>query len=102
MANAMRGLRGSELLLAGTVTLFAKNPLFWTPFMGFAYYCWLNAYFYEASRRLVVRMDLLPHLEMVSMQKMGAFGQIYNKLVKVSDLERLDFEVEKERGKERI
>lgn len=44
------------------------------------------------SRRLVVRMDLLPHLEMVNMQKVGAFGQIYNKLVRVQDLEKVPFE----------
>ena len=99
MGNAFRGIRSSEILVAGTLALFAKNPLFWAPFMGFAYYGWLNAFFYEASRRMVVRMDLMPHLEMVSMQKVGAFGQVYNKLVKISDLERLNFDIEKERGK---
>jgi hypothetical protein len=43
-------------------------------------------------------MDLLPHLEMVSMQKISAFGIPYNKLVRLSDLEKCDYEVEKEKG----
>jgi hypothetical protein len=63
----MRALRSSEIAVAGTIALFAKNPIFWVPFMGFGYYCWFNAYFFEASRRMVVRMDILPHLEMLSM-----------------------------------
>lgn len=94
----MRALRSCEIAVAGTIAFFATNPLFWAPFMGFGYYAWFNSYFYEASRRLVIRMDILPHLEMVSMQKMAAFGQVYNKLVKISDLERLNYEVEKDRG----
>jgi hypothetical protein len=87
-----------EIALIGTWGLLAHHPLFWVPFIGFAYYCWLNAYFYEVSRRLVIRMDLLPHLEMLSMQKIGTFGVTYNKLVKISDLEKLDYDVEKDKG----
>ena len=66
---------------------------------AFGYACWFNAYFYELSRTMVVRMDILPHLEMISMQKIGPFGGMYNKLVKISDLEKLDYETEKLRSK---
>jgi hypothetical protein len=48
---------------------------------------------------MVVRMDILPHIEMISMQKIGPFGGMYNKLVKISDLEKLDYETEKLRSK---
>ena len=44
------------------VVFISANPIFSIPFMGIAYVWWLNAYFYEASRRAVVRMDILPHL----------------------------------------
>jgi len=47
---------------------------------------------------MVVRMDILPHLEMVSFQKVGPFGSVYNKLVKINDLEKLDYNQEKEKG----
>ena len=41
------------------VVFISANPIFSIPFMGIAYVWWLNAYFYEASRRAVVRMDIL-------------------------------------------
>ena len=47
----------------------------------------------------MVRMDILPHLEMVNMQKIGAFGRIYNILVRIQDLEKVSFEELKEKGK---
>lgn len=50
------------------------------------------------SRRFVVRMDILPHLEMVNMQKVGAFGKIYNKLVRIKDLEKVPYEELAEKG----
>lgn len=50
------------------------------------------------SRRLVCRMDLLPHLEMVSVQRVGAFGKVYNKLIRIQDLEKVNFEELNEKG----
>lgn len=43
-------------------------------------------------------MDILPHLEMVNMQKVGAFGKIYNKLVRIKDLEKVPYEELSEKG----
>ena len=34
----------------------------------------------------------MPHLEMMSFQKVGPFGTLYTKLVKISDLEKLNYE----------
>jgi len=51
------------------------------------------------SRRLVVRMDILPHLEMISVQRVGAFGVIYSKLYRIQDLEYVPFEAIKDNGK---
>ena len=39
-----------------------------------------------------MRMDLLPHLEMISFQKVCAFGIVYNKIVRIDDLEYVPFE----------
>lgn len=51
------------------------------------------------SRRLVVRMDILPHIEMINMQKVGIFGSTYNKLVRIQDLEKVPYEELAEKGK---
>lgn len=67
-------------------------PLFAVPLLGLSYAGWTNHFFYEMSRRTVIRLDLLPHLEMVSFTKVGAFGLVYNKLVRIDDLEKVDFE----------
>ena len=44
-------------------------------------------------------MDLLPHLEMVHFQKVTAFGEVYSKLVRINNLEKVDIETLKENGK---
>ena len=82
----------------GFLVFGAAQPLYSLPFIAFTYTLWLNAFIYEATRRMVVRMDILPHLEMVSFQKVGPFGSVYNKLVKITDLEKLDYNQEKEKG----
>jgi len=58
-------------------------PLYSFAAAGIFYFGWANAQFYELSRRHVVRLDLLPHLEMVSVQRVGAFGILYNKLIRI-------------------
>jgi hypothetical protein len=40
-------------------------PFYALPVLGLSYFLWANAFFYEMSRRLVIRLDILPHLEMV-------------------------------------
>lgn len=42
-----------------------------------------QARYLELSRRLVTRMDLLPHLEMVHVHRLGSFGQIFSKLYRI-------------------
>ena len=36
-------------------------------------------------------MDLLPHIESVSVTRVGAFGYVYNKLYRTKDLEYVPF-----------
>ena len=43
-------------------------------------------------------MDILPHLEMISVQRVGAFGVIYSKLYRIQDLEYVPFEAIKDNG----
>lgn len=57
--------------------------------MGFMYAMWGRGFVYEPTRRLVLRMDLLPHIESVSILKVGNFGQVYNEIVRVQDLEKI-------------
>ena len=59
----------------------------------------MKAWFYEMSRRLVVRMDLLPHVEMIHFLKIGAFGTVISKLARIDDLEKVNYEELSEKGK---
>jgi len=47
-------------------------------------------------------MDLLPHLEMIQIQKTTYFGQVYSKLIRIDDLEKVDYEELSEKGKHGI
>lgn len=61
------------------------------------YILWGNAFFYEMSRRIATRMDLLPHLEMVSVERVGFGGIVYNKLYRIKDLEYVEFDAVKDK-----
>ncbi len=43
-------------------------------------------------------MDILPNLEMVSIQRVGAFGILYSKLHRISDLEYVPFKSVEQNG----
>jgi hypothetical protein len=51
-----------------------------------------KAFAYEPSRRLVVRMDLLPHNHCINFVRIGSFGKLYNKIVRIEDLEYVEYE----------
>lgn len=44
---------------------------------------------YEPARRMVLRIDLLPHIESVSILRVGTFGGIYNDIIRCKDLEKV-------------
>jgi len=94
LANSVRKLRALEwvgLFFFGAVM---HQPLFAVPTFAAFYYIYGNAFFYELSRRLVTRMDLLPHLEMIQVQRVGFLGTVYSRLFHVDDLEKVDYEEE--------
>jgi len=43
-------------------------------------------------------MDLMPHLEMIQVEKVSALGITYTKLIRIDDLEKVDFESAAEKG----
>ncbi|EGR31923.1 hypothetical protein IMG5_099510 [Ichthyophthirius multifiliis] len=97
LGNTYRVFRGAEGIVLPIVALGFTYPLFSLFFAIPTYILCANAFIYEASRRLVIRMDILPHLEMVSIQRVGSFGILYSKLHRIQDLEYVPFEsVEKE------
>jgi len=51
-----------------------------------------RAQWYELTRRLVTRMDLLPHLEMIHFQKIGFLGKTYSRLVRIDKLEKVELQ----------
>ncbi|KRW99601.1 hypothetical protein PPERSA_03402 [Pseudocohnilembus persalinus] len=92
LSNTVRKARSQEIIMFGAGLVCLTSPVFYVAFLVPAYYLWGNAYFYELSRRLVTRMDLLPHLEMISVQRVGAGGMLYNKLYRIQDLEYVTFQ----------
>lgn len=92
LANAARFGRGTESLGLLFIAGLMKFPLYAIPLISGVYYYWANAWFYEMSRRLVVRMDLLPHVEMIHFVKIGAFGSVISKLARIDDLEKVNYE----------
>jgi hypothetical protein len=92
ISATMRAHRGSEYAYWFFALFVMKMPLFVVPCATMAYTFFTNAAIYEPCRRFVIRMDLLPHLEMVHFQKVGMFGQLYSKLVRIENLEKVDIE----------
>ena len=43
-------------------------------------------------------MDLMPHLEMIQIQKVSALGFAYTKLIRIDDLEKIEFDDVSEKG----
>lgn len=96
LGNVIRKFRSAEAVILPGALLTFTYPLF-AAFVALpAYYFMFNAKFYEMSRRFVVRMDILPHVEMISVQRIGAFGMLYSKLHRIQDLEYVPFESVKE------
>lgn len=92
LANAVRKLRATEIAAAFFVGAVMHQPLFVIPTFAAYYFIHGNALYFELSRRLVTRMDLLPHLEMIQVQKVSVFGIVYSKLIRIDDLEKVEFE----------
>ena len=42
---------------------------------------------HELSKKLVIRMDILPHIESIAIQKVGFGGCVSTSIVPVNDLE---------------
>lgn len=60
-----------------------------------------KALVYELSRRTVVRMDLLPNQQTVNFVKVGAFGLLHNSVVRIEDLEHVEFSELESKGKKK-
>ena len=71
---------------------------------GFAllYFLVLNGLIYEPSRRLVLRMDLLPDSEKLFIQKIGFGGNVYGQTIELDDLEKIDLLDFEKKGKENM
>jgi hypothetical protein len=70
------------LILLGTTT--------WIPVIVYSALCFLHLPLaVSASRMFVVRMELLPHLESILVQKVGFFGLSRTELVPIQNLQRI-------------
>ena len=96
IANILRPSRRLEIPLYIGLALAFPSFVVGSVIFAVTYITSLRATQYELSNRLVVRMDLLPHLEMISFQKIGFGGRIVTKLVRLVDLEKVEVDIENE------
>ena len=89
-STQLRGIRTLELPFLFTISLFypAISELYML--LGMVFLLSIRGIIYEPTRRLVVRMDLLPDSETLYIQKIGFGGMIYGENVNLDDLERFD------------
>lgn len=86
--NGVRAFRHSELLfLVGNGLLNPYCIDFYIMYvLGVALY--FNAAVYERARRHPISVEYLPHLETLSLTKIGLFGNTYNELWDIKDLQK--------------
>lgn len=89
LANEFVNYRSLDWIWVFPFFCFAL-PSHVVPIMLTGYFATTRAWIWEPIRRLVLRMDLLPHLEAVSMTKVGHFGILYNEIVRLEDLQKMD------------
>lgn len=87
--SLLKARRLEAPLYAGLVLAFPSFALSISLF-GTIYLLLSRASHYELGNRLVLRMDLLPHLESIAFQKIGPFGVTLTKIVRLSDLEKIE------------
>ena len=87
--QAIRGYRTLEIPTLLSLGLLGTDFGFLTLSFALAYYIALNGVMYEPSRRLVLRMDLLPDSENLFIQKIGFGGLVYGQNKHLDDLNLL-------------
>jgi len=91
-AAGLRGLRSLELPTILAFGLLGTDLGFGILLTSLLYYIVLRGTIHEPSRRLVLRMDLLPDSENLYIQKMGFGGFVYGQSVGLDDLKLLNIE----------
>ena len=90
MAKRLRKARAMEIPTVVLAYLAIPDLVFSTVTIGLFYYYVLRPRHFEPAKRLVARMDLLPHLEMIAFQKVGMYGCLHTSLVRIKDLEKFE------------
>jgi hypothetical protein len=89
-ATKLRRARISEVPVTALLYAIWPHPMLTTTILAASYFIILRASHFEVCNRFVTRMDLLPHLEMISFQKIGLFGRPITRLVRIKDLEKIE------------
>ena len=84
--------RNFELFYLSGFFLFSPFSIYYSVIFAGSYFMFGNYSFYEQIRRLVVRMDILPHIESISVMRIGFNGVLYNRIYKIAALEKVDRE----------
>ena len=90
LANEYKSTRNFDLFLTSSVLLLSPFSVYIGTMFAASYFMFANFSFYEPSRRIVVRMDILPHIESLSVFRIGFNGNLYNKIYKINALEKVN------------
>jgi hypothetical protein len=91
-AAGLRGLRSLELPTILAFGLLGTDLGFGILLTSMLYFLVLRGTILEPSRRLALRMDLLPDSETLYIQKMGFSGFLYGQSVRLDDMKLLNVE----------
>ena len=101
-ATQLMAIRSLEIPAILFTSLFYPNFPALAGGFALVYFLALNGLFYEPSRRLVLRMDLLPDSEKLFIQKIGFGGNVYGLPIELDDLQKIDLLDFETKGKENM
>mmetsp|Transcript_22685 Transcript_22685/g.19701 ORF Transcript_22685/g.19701 Transcript_22685/m.19701 type:complete len:230 (-) Transcript_22685:271-960(-) len=91
LGNELKNFGAFESFGLAAIIFGTQYPIMFVPYLAMAYVMYGRSKFYELRNRTVVRMDLLPHVEMLEIQKQTIFGITYSKLVRTDQLEKVEY-----------
>ena len=80
-----------HLFLIGGLIFSTSYLNYYMILYGFFYFLY-NAWILEPNRRYALRIDYLPHLKKINLQRISFFGCVKNELWDLSDIEHIDYD----------
>ena len=87
LAEWFKALRSADWAILLAYFACCTYPLAFFVTISAHYFGWASSSLYRTANNLVIRMDVLPHIESVAFQKIMHFGRVETIIVPISELE---------------